>query len=71
MLDFDNISAYFTEELFNLKFAAKDLERNAKKSEKSEKEEKNKLKKVSCVTLYWHSLCFVGRQFSVEFWGIT
>jgi len=32
--------------LFNLKFAAKDLERNAKKSEKTEKEEKNKLKKA-------------------------
>lgn len=32
--------------LFNLKFAAKDLERNAKKCEKSEKEEKNKLKKA-------------------------
>ncbi|WAR08671.1 CHM1B-like protein [Mya arenaria] len=32
--------------LFNLKFAAKDLERNAKKSEKSEKEEKVKLKKA-------------------------
>ena len=35
-----------SESLFNLKFAAKDLERNAKKSEKSEKEEKVKLKKV-------------------------
>ena len=35
------------EHLFNLKFAAKDLERNAKKSEKAEKEEKVKLKKVS------------------------
>jgi hypothetical protein len=35
-----------SEHLFNLKFAAKDLERNAKKSEKSEREEKNKLKKV-------------------------
>ena len=34
------------EHLFNLKFAAKDLERNAKKSEKSEREEKTKLKKV-------------------------
>jgi len=34
------------EHLFNLKFAAKDLERNAKKSEKSEREEKVKLKKV-------------------------
>ena len=34
------------EHLFNLKFAAKDLERNAKKCEKSEKEEKVKLKKV-------------------------
>ncbi|KAK3611891.1 hypothetical protein CHS0354_021326 [Potamilus streckersoni] len=32
--------------LFNLKFAAKDLERNAKKCEKSEKEEKLKLKKA-------------------------
>ncbi|XP_013390815.1 charged multivesicular body protein 1b-2 [Lingula anatina] len=32
--------------LFNLKFAAKDLERNAKKCEKQEKEEKNKLKKA-------------------------
>ncbi|KAH3738160.1 hypothetical protein DPMN_044788 [Dreissena polymorpha] len=32
--------------LFNLKFAAKDLERNAKKSEKSEREEKVKLKKA-------------------------
>jgi len=32
--------------LFNLRFAAKDLERNAKKSEKSEREEKNKLKKA-------------------------
>lgn len=32
--------------LFNLKFAAKDLERQAKKSEKSEKEEKVKLKKA-------------------------
>jgi len=31
--------------LFNLKFAAKDLERNAKKSEKQEREEKSKLKK--------------------------
>ncbi|XP_067945715.1 charged multivesicular body protein 1B2-like [Watersipora subatra] len=33
-------------ELFNLKFAAKDLERNAKKSEKTEREEKVKLKKA-------------------------
>lgn len=32
--------------LFNLKFAAKDLERQAKRSEKSEKEEKVKLKKA-------------------------
>lgn len=32
--------------LFNLKFAAKDLERNAKKSEKQEKVEKDKLKKA-------------------------
>jgi len=35
-----------SENLFNLKFASKDLERNAKKSEKSEREEKVKLKKV-------------------------
>lgn len=34
------------EHLFNLKFAAKDLERQAKRCEKSEKEEKVKLKKV-------------------------
>lgn len=32
--------------LFNLKFASKDLERNAKKCEKSEREEKVKLKKA-------------------------
>uniref|UniRef100_A0A0B6ZWC8 Charged multivesicular body protein 1b n=1 Tax=Arion vulgaris TaxID=1028688 RepID=A0A0B6ZWC8_9EUPU len=32
--------------LFNLKFAAKDLERQAKKSEKAEKDEKLKLKKA-------------------------
>jgi hypothetical protein len=51
------------EHLFNLKFAAKDLERNAKKCEKQEKEEKVKLKKVS-ITLdtkvnadgHWHFL---------------
>ena len=35
-----------SEHLFNLKFATKDLERNAKKSEKQEREEKTKLKKV-------------------------
>lgn len=34
------------EQLFNLKFAVKDLERNAKKCDKAEKEEKLKLKKV-------------------------
>lgn len=32
--------------MFNLKFSAKQLEREAKKCEKSEKEEKNKLKKA-------------------------
>ncbi|KAI8519564.1 Charged multivesicular body protein 1b [Branchiostoma belcheri] len=32
--------------LFNLKFAAKDLQRNAKKCDEMEKEEKNKLKKA-------------------------
>lgn len=32
--------------LFNLKFAAKDLERNSKKCDKEEKIEKNKLKKA-------------------------
>ncbi|XP_035693367.1 charged multivesicular body protein 1b-like [Branchiostoma floridae] len=32
--------------LFNLKFAAKDLQRNAKKCDKMEKEEKTKLKKA-------------------------
>jgi len=34
-----------------LRFAAKDLERNAKKSEKMEKEEKVKLKKVGNILL--------------------
>jgi len=32
--------------LFNLKFAAKELERNSKKCDKEEKVEKNKLKKA-------------------------
>jgi len=32
--------------LFNLKFAAKELQRNAKKCEKDEKAEKTKLKQV-------------------------
>ncbi|KAL8592772.1 hypothetical protein ACOMHN_045926 [Nucella lapillus] len=35
-----------TEYLFNLKFAAKDLDRNAHKCDKTEKEEKTKLKKA-------------------------
>jgi hypothetical protein len=34
----------FAEHLFNLRFAAKELQRNAKKCEKDEKTEKNKLK---------------------------
>ena len=38
------------EHLFNLKFAAKGLERNAKKSEKEEREEKTKLKRVRCAS---------------------
>ena len=42
------VSLILEEHLFNLRFAAKDLERNAKKSEKLEKEEKVKLKKVMC-----------------------
>ena len=32
-----------TDHLFNLRFAAKELERNAKRCEKQEKDEKNKL----------------------------
>jgi len=40
------MSKQMEKHLFNLKFAAKDLERNAKKSEKSEREEKSKLKKA-------------------------
>lgn len=35
-----------TENLFNLKFAAKELSRNAKKCDKEEKVEKVKIKKV-------------------------
>ena len=44
-------------------FAAKDLERNAKKSEKEEKAEKEKLKKVST-----HSFIFLNsfEYFSIE-----
>lgn len=34
-----------SDHLFNLKFAAKDLQRNAKKAEKEEKQEKEKTKK--------------------------
>jgi len=37
------------EHLFNLKFAAKGLERNAKKCEKDERTEKTKLKQVCCL----------------------
>ena len=48
------------EHLFNLKFAAKDLERNAKKSEKQEKVEKDKLKKVR-ETTYITNYCCLGR----------
>ena len=53
--------SHLLEHLFNLKFAAKDLERNAKKSEKQEKEEKDKLKKVGNgyfkrVTLYTNQI---------------
>jgi len=39
---------WIQEHLFNLKFAAKGLERNAKKCEKEEREEKTKLKRVCC-----------------------
>ena len=44
------ILTHYLEHLFNLKFASKDLERNAVKSEKSEKAEKLKLKKVCNVS---------------------
>lgn len=37
----------FTEHLFNLKFAAKDLQRNSKKCDKEERAEKAKVKQVS------------------------
>eukprot|EP00914_Ancora_sagittata_P003428 GHVO01007132.1.p1 GENE.GHVO01007132.1~~GHVO01007132.1.p1 ORF type:complete len:199 (-),score=44.34 GHVO01007132.1:134-730(-) len=40
------MSKQMDKHLFNLKFASKDLERNAKKSEKAEREEKTKLKKA-------------------------
>lgn len=38
---------YTAEHLFNLKFAAKELNRNSKKCDKEEKAEKAKIKKVS------------------------
>lgn len=40
------LTSTLTEHLFNLKFAAKDLERQSKKCEKEEKAEKVKLKKA-------------------------
>lgn len=40
------IDGFIVEELFNLKFAAKQMERSAVKCEKDEKTEKGKLKKV-------------------------
>lgn len=46
LLQFKMSTKQMEKHLFNLKFAAKDLERNAKKSEKSEREEKVKLKKA-------------------------
>lgn len=41
-----NEQCLISEHLFNLKFAAKDLQRNARKCEKEEKAEKLKIKKV-------------------------
>lgn len=46
-----SLIANTTEHLFNLKFAAKELARNAKKCEKDEKTEKLKVKKVSLALL--------------------
>lgn len=40
------IFSFFLDHLFNLKFAAKELERQSKKAEKEEKTEKMKLKKA-------------------------
>uniref|UniRef100_A0A8D3E7S7 CHM1B protein n=2 Tax=Scophthalmus maximus TaxID=52904 RepID=A0A8D3E7S7_SCOMX len=43
---FPHMNNHFEKHLFNLKFAAKNLERNAKKCDKEEKTEKNKVKKA-------------------------
>jgi len=51
--------------LFNLKFAAKGLERNAKKCEKAEREEKVKLKRVCllCFTMTAAPVCYTDDGF--------
>lgn len=46
MIVYNGSYCIVTEHLFNLKFAAKQMAREAKKCEKAEKEEKTKLKKV-------------------------
>lgn len=48
---FGNLSIFF-KDLFNLRFAAKELSRNAKKCEKQEKEEKVKLTNALKVNLF-------------------
>lgn len=45
-LTFSIALTVFSEHLLNLKFAAKELNRNAKKCDKEEKTEKAKIKKV-------------------------
>ena len=49
------------EHLFNLKFAAKGLERNAKKCEKDERDEKTKLKRVGFTPSALYTECVVHR----------
>lgn len=41
------------EHLFNLKFAAKELQRNSRKCDKEEKSEKNKVKQVGLLNCGW------------------
>ena len=62
----------YQEHLFNLKFAAKGLERNAKKCDKDEREEKVKLKRVCFIEMLTVSLNTVistnhSRSFVVQF----
>lgn len=53
LFEFPITQKFYSDHLFNLRFAAKELSRNAKKCEKQEKEEKNKLTLALKVWVYY------------------